>query len=123
MRLGTRCVRTVRKNGGVLEHPAGSLLFKAMKLPKPNEPADSYGGHTVYIEQSWFGYPSRKPTWLYIVGVPKDQVEPPAFKLTYGNAKSPALSKAARSRTMPTLAAWLVGIARSASDWRRCVHE
>ena len=103
----------VRRNGGVLEQPAESLFWKAANLPLPNAPADSFG-FTLYIEQSWFGYAKKKATWLYVVGVPLRSIPPMPFRLVKPHAKSPGLSRAARSRTMPALADWLCQIARLA---------
>lgn len=60
----------VRKNGGVLEHPAYSTLWKEKKLPMPGQ-YDSFGGWTLSLPQFWFGHPCMKPTWLYICGLPK----------------------------------------------------
>lgn len=69
-------VRKVQSDGGVLEHPMGSLLFKVMNLPKPGE-SDEYG-FTLELDQYHFGHPYRKRTWLYIVGLPVDH-----WALTY----------------------------------------
>jgi len=71
--LGLFAVQVVRRCGGVLEHPAGSLLWS--DLPQYNGftlPAvghcDEFGGTTVSVYQSDFGHPAPKHTWLYIVG-------------------------------------------------------
>lgn len=62
----------VRKNGGILEHPASSLLWKEKELPLGNV-VDEYGGFTLCIDQVWFGLTVRKRTYLYIVGIqPRD---------------------------------------------------
>jgi hypothetical protein len=64
----------VRRFGGVLEHPAGSLAWRHFDLPAPR----STGGWTVsmfdegavcYVEQGRYGLPMRKGTWLYAHGV------------------------------------------------------
>ncbi|MGC2355277.1 MAG: hypothetical protein WA491_04390 [Candidatus Acidiferrum sp.] len=111
MRLFRACLDLVQRNGGVLEHPAASVAWKCFHLPRPNQPPDSQGGYTIYVEQSWFGCSTRKPTWLYIVGVPKRELPSLPFRLA-----KPWLhqggSSAARSRTMPELARWLCQIAR-----------
>lgn len=102
-------VMVVRLCGGVLEQPAGSLLWSACHLPQPGH-SDKYG-FSRYVEQGWFGFPSRKPTWLYIVGVPMSQVPMPDFALNCQSAwanGSPPLSQ-----TTPGFAAWLVDIART----------
>lgn len=58
----------VRKNGGILEHPASSLLWKEKNLPLGCS-VDEYGGFTLCIDQCWFGLSVRKRTYLYIVGI------------------------------------------------------
>lgn len=60
----------VRRFGGVLEHPAGSLAWDAFNLPKP---ASSGGwtlslddaGASAYVEQGRYGHRAKKATWLY----------------------------------------------------------
>ena len=66
----------VRKFGGVLEHPADSHAWKFFKLSRPKRyagwlPAGD-GGWTCYVEQGHYGHMSRKPTWLYVNGVPRE---------------------------------------------------
>lgn len=65
---------SVRKWGGVLEHPAYSDAWAAFGLARPPRgggwvPADFHGGWTCHIEQGLYGHPARKATWLYAVGV------------------------------------------------------
>jgi len=64
----------VRKNGGVLEHPKGSRLWKEAPLPMPGEFPDEHGGFTILIDQYHFGHVARKWTHLYIVGITPDQL-------------------------------------------------
>ena len=64
----------VRNYGGVLEHPAHSKAWDYFGIAKPKAGAgwviaDSFGGYTCYVEQGHYGHFSRKPTWLYAVGV------------------------------------------------------
>jgi len=59
----------VRKNGGVLEHPQGSRLWKEAPLPMPGEFPDEFGGFSILIDQYHFGHVARKWTHLYIVGI------------------------------------------------------
>lgn len=66
----------VRANGGVLEHPKGSKLWKEANLPKPDEPSDEYGGFTILVDQYNFGHVARKWTHLYIVGIDKADLPP-----------------------------------------------
>jgi hypothetical protein len=65
-------LESVRKWGGVLEHPAYSAAFAAHGLPDP--PNSGWmrtfcGGWVCYIEQGRFGHPAKKATWLYAHGV------------------------------------------------------
>ena len=64
---------SVRKFGGVLEHPADSHAWSTFGLCKPLrfggwQPAFDGIGMTCYVEQGHYGHFSRKPTWLYAVG-------------------------------------------------------
>lgn len=66
--LARQCITIVQNNGGVLEHPAGSALWREAGLPWPGEGKDVHGGYAVYCEQGDYGHVTRKATWLYIVG-------------------------------------------------------
>lgn len=59
----------VRLNGGVLEHPAGSRLWKEAPLPLVGEFPDEFGGFTIEVDQYDFGHVAHKKTKLYICGV------------------------------------------------------
>jgi hypothetical protein len=70
----TLALSSVRRWGGVLEHPADSHAWAAYGLRAPPRfggwvPADQAGGWTCYVEQGHYGHFSRKPTWLYARGV------------------------------------------------------
>ncbi len=65
---------SVRKWGGVLEHPAASHAWVAFGLIPPARwgawtAADFEGGWTCCVEQGAYGHPARKATWLYANGV------------------------------------------------------
>ncbi|WP_240047667.1 hypothetical protein [Sphingomonas panacisoli] len=65
---------SVRAFGGVIEHPADSRAWAHFGLPIPKRGAgwtapDEFGGRPCYVEQGNYGHDSRKPTWLYAVGV------------------------------------------------------
>jgi len=65
---------SVRRWGGVLEHPAHSHAWKAFGLERPPLAggwiaADELGGWTCYVEQGFYGHESRKPTWFYAARV------------------------------------------------------
>jgi hypothetical protein len=70
-------LRAVRQFGGILEHPAVSQAWRAFGLPQPERgvwTAELFTpGWTTETDQAWYGFPTRKPTWLYYVGP-----EPPA---------------------------------------------
>lgn len=75
----------VRLNGGVLEHPAGSRLWKEANLPLVGEFPDEFGGFTIEIDQYDFGHVAHKKTKLYICGIDlKDlpRLPPPNTKPT-----------------------------------------
>lgn len=66
-------LRSVRRFGGVLEHPAHSAAWVRYELPKPIT-ADGWtldfdGGASCYVEQGRYGLPVKKATWLYAYGV------------------------------------------------------
>src|ERR1700691_5821428 len=78
----------VRRFGGVLEHPADSHAWKAFGLLPPRRGegwklADGVGW-TCYVEQGHYGHASRKPTWLYAVGI-----TPPQLNWTLGEQRIP----------------------------------
>lgn len=72
--LGLHAVKQVRRCGGVMEHPAGSLLWGDLPeyggygLPAVGAGVDDFGGISVSVYQSDFGHVARKHTWLYVVG-------------------------------------------------------
>ena len=68
---------SVRRWGGVLEHPEASHAFKAFDINTPRkigrwlEDRSSRGEHYGYVccvEQGHYGHRARKATWLYYVG-------------------------------------------------------
>jgi hypothetical protein len=62
---------SVRRWGGVLEHPAHSHAWLAHGLPWPPAAGgwqrDVDGGWCCHVEQGHYGHASRKATWLYAV--------------------------------------------------------
>jgi hypothetical protein len=65
---------SVRRWGGVLEHPEGSHAWRRFELMTPPRSgawvvADWDGGWTCCIEQGAYGHRARKATWLYACGV------------------------------------------------------
>lgn len=75
----------VRKFGGVLEHPWGSLAWPHFGLNTPDRAggwimADFMGGWTCCVEQGQYGHYARKPTLLYAFGI-----EPPSLLWGYSH--------------------------------------
>jgi len=65
---------SVRKFGGILEHPWGSHAWPNFGLNRPPRSggwitADMLGGWTCCVEQGQYGHYARKPTLLYALGV------------------------------------------------------
>jgi hypothetical protein len=60
---------SVRKYGGVLEHPASSKAWAAHGLPRPfwGRWTQGANGWTTEVWQSAYGHRARKRTWLYAV--------------------------------------------------------
>ena len=88
------CAQLVLNNGGVLEHPITSKLWKAIKP-------------TLVIDQHWFGHKAQKRTGLLINGTI------PPFPLVLGDAPYKLIdeknvSRAEREHTPPDFARWLI---------------
>lgn len=65
---------SVRRWGGVLEHPEGSHAWRRFELNLPPHEggwvnADFDGGWTCCVEQGAYGHRARKATWLFACGV------------------------------------------------------
>lgn len=75
--LAPIAVDQVRAWGGVLEHPAGSRLWKQCGLPLPGELPDPFGGVAIDVCQCDWGHPARKRTWLYLVRVDASAIARP----------------------------------------------
>lgn len=114
--LAVWSILRIWRYGGVLEHPAGSKLWDLMKLPLPGSGYDKFGGFSISINQSWFGFKAEKNTWLYIKGCKINEI--PSIELSFdaithvvttskkGTGKK-ELSKGARSKTPVKLIKWL----------------
>ena len=71
--LGRIAVGQVRRFGGVLEHPAHSGLWRDQRLPRQGEFLDPFGGWTLQVCQVDYGHRAVKETWLYIVGLSRQE--------------------------------------------------
>lgn len=122
---------TVRRVGGVLEHPAYSDAWPAFGLPKPPRSGGwirgMCGGWSCHVEQVRYGHVAKKATWLYAYGVDLPSLrwgsspdcESTALVSWCGNrVKSgesrPRVGKAAASRTPIEFRDVLIAMARSA---------
>lgn len=66
-------IESVRRFGGVLEHPEASHAFQCFGLGRPPKSggwiaSPFLGGWICCVEQGHYGHPARKATWLYCVG-------------------------------------------------------
>lgn len=88
------CLEKIKKNGGILEHPAGSSFFKEANI-KP----------TISINQSWFGLSCTKRTYLYF-----HNCKPITFPLSFDLVTKTVsqLSQKERSFTTLQFATWLI---------------
>jgi hypothetical protein len=124
---GPLAVDCVRRWGGVLEHPRGSLLFTHCGMPRPGDPPDEWGGRTYALEQVSWGHACRKPTWIYVVGVSPETVlagirtgGEPTHQIwgqrgsTRHRADLLGANAGMRRRTPPAFADWLVSLAAQA---------
>lgn len=129
--LALWAVDQIRLHGGVLEHPAGSLLWQEKPLPEPGE-RDEWGGWTLVVSQWWWGHRAEKATRLYIVGCEPSELPAIPFRMgeaTHVIAQSrtlvdgsrkrkghpdwrPEVSKREREATPEAFASWLYQVAQ-----------
>jgi hypothetical protein len=103
----------VRREGGVLEHPNGSALWREPGMPGAHGVRDRWGGWTMTVSQAWFGHRAPKLTGLYVVGcAPRDL---PPYPLILGQApgRVSRMGKAERERTPEEFGEWLIAVARA----------
>lgn len=115
-------VDLIRKYGGVLEHPAGSILWKDENISLPRiGHYDAFGGYTIAMPQYWFGHKAMKHTWFYILGCkPEDlpeiplKISNPQYVVSSVKRKErkdkKELSRCGRESTPLSLAQWLVEV-------------
>jgi hypothetical protein len=132
---------SVRRWGGVLEHPEGSQAWEHHGLLEPPRGggwirADAlygFNGWTCCVNQGAFGHPARKRTWLYASGVDLPSLKWGSangdfpwlsnleFNTEYGRRRAirtgvrQRLSKRQRSATPPEFRDLLLSIAATAS--------
>ena len=70
--LFASALASVRRWGGVLEHPAYSDAWAAYDLPRPPRAGGwvqgACGGWSCHVEQGRYGHRAKKATWLYAFG-------------------------------------------------------
>lgn len=75
------CLRTVRRVGGVGEHPEGSHAWRVFGIPIPPKAGGwvptGDGGWTCCVYQGHYGHTMQKATWLVLYGYPG---EPPPLR-------------------------------------------
>ncbi|HRQ88093.1 MAG TPA: hypothetical protein PLA50_04805 [Bacteroidia bacterium] len=118
--LGPWAVEQVRRCGGVLEHPAGSTLFRECGCG-----ADGDAGWIAEVDQWHWGHACGKPTKLYIVGCEPGEMPPmprregvpdrcisqgKGIRLGHPKFRS-RVTQWEREATPPAFAAWLVDLA------------
>jgi len=122
---------SVRRFGGVLEHPAYSDAWAAFGLPKPLSRGGwargICGGWACHVEQGRYGHVAKKATWLYAYGVdlpdlrwgsvPDSASSAPVSwcgnRVSPGMTGRPRVGKKAASATPPAFAEILVATART----------
>ena len=116
--LGPWAIEQVRKWGGVLEHPAGSRLFRHCGCAVPDGLPDEWGGKSILIDQFDFGHVAHKATILYIVGCAKLPPLPPrrmesTDRSICGNVPGThRCTQKQREETPVKLAEWMIETAR-----------
>jgi hypothetical protein len=69
---------SIKRHGGVIEHPADSLAWAAHGLPKPPRRGGwiptGDGGWTCCVYQGHYGHFAGKATWLVVYGVAEEDL-------------------------------------------------
>lgn len=120
---------SVRRWGGVLEHPAYSDAWETFRLPVPNQHGGWQrglcGGWTCQVNQFHYGHRARKATWLYAFGTERPRLRwggahgataVVSYCRNHRNSgdRRPEVHKRERSGTPPEFRDVLLAIARSA---------
>lgn len=120
-------LESVKRCGGVLEHPADSYAWRAFDLTKPlpgRWSVHSRASHSWVCEvwQSAYGHKARKRTWLFYVGQRPAEMNwarpngthQIGFHDQRGKAANkPTISGKAASATPPAFAQALINLARN----------
>lgn len=113
---------SVRRFGGVLEHPADSHAWRAFGLSSPECAGWQLGLDGSWVCEVWqsaYGHKARKRTWLYYVGA-----RPPSsaswargggsHQVGWFDRVKPSLGKREASESPMAFATWLVELAAGA---------
>lgn len=99
--LGYHALQIVDTNGGVIEHPAATKLYKN----------HNGSGFILSVNQSWFGHKCQKRTWLYINGISPSKIPPYPLSFELVTTNIEKLSKKQREHTPEAFALWLYDLA------------
>jgi hypothetical protein len=121
----------VRTNGGGLEHPTGSRLWKEGNLPLMGQGYDDFGGFTLEIDQYDFGHVAHKRTKLYICGITIDQLPKlpppntaPTDRSICGNVRgTKRCTQYQREYTPDELIEFLTKICETVKENRNALHN
>lgn len=102
--LANFCFRSLVNNGGIFEHPSGSMVWKQFNWPT--------GTKIISVNQSWFGFPAQKKTILafYRCSPISHPLSFDAVTHVLGKRKNGKreLSKSQRSLTTLSFNQWLI---------------
>jgi hypothetical protein len=99
--LARFAISLVNKNGGIVEHPKMSKLWKTADISK---------GILLGIQQKDFGHRAYKDTYLYIVGCKIKDLPQIPLNLSYPEKSVNNMSTPERERTPVNLAKWLLQV-------------
>lgn len=94
LELAKHCLHIVKKNSGIIEQPANSILFSLLNITP-----------TIEVWQSWFGFRAKKRTWLYCWNI-KLLPTPISFNAPTHNVER--LTSSMRARQTPAFSEWLI---------------
>lgn len=116
---------SVRRFGGVLEHPADSLAWPAFGLPRPSQNGWTRGlfdgAWSCEVAQNAYGHQAQKLTWLYYIGdnapplLDWSRPEPQAYVSYAANHGNKAMKRLTKKQAKATPIAFrdlLLSIAR-----------
>jgi hypothetical protein len=120
MQLGLFCAQLVIRNGGILEQPAFSALWRAADLPTPINGQTAGRCFSIAVDQVNFGHLTTKPTWLLFAGIQPRDIQWPGFNLANPRrARQMDCTPGQRSSTPLPFAKFLLAAAATATRSRR----